>query len=126
MEVAADFLTSSSELCAFNRVRMLHNVVSLADVALANGRYVDRIFTDSSGFEGSRNDFEWPSKHNVSSSDFTTWLKTLEYIFPNEQLTTALGPWILEQPSDWLNLWDWFTSTDGQFLYFRNGPSVWH
>ena len=77
-------------------------------------------------FEGSRNDFEWPSKHHVSSSDFTTWRKTLEYIFPNEQLTTALGPWILEQPSDWLNLWDWFTSTDGQFLYFRNGPSVWH
>jgi len=96
---------------------MLHkNVVTLADVASANGRYVDHIFTNSSGFEGSRNDFEWPSEHHVSSSDFTTLRKTLEYIFPNEQLTTALVPWILEQPSDWLNLWDWFTSTDGQFL----------
>jgi len=41
MEVAAEFLTSSSELHAFNRVQMLHNVVSLADVASANGRYID-------------------------------------------------------------------------------------
>jgi len=126
MEVAAEFLTSSSDLRAFNRVRMLHNVVSLVDITSANGRHVDRIFTSSSGFEGSRNAFEWPCKHHVSSGDFTTWRKALEYIFPNEFLPTALGPWILEQQTDWLHLWDWFATTDGQFLYFRNSATVWH
>jgi len=126
MELAARFLSSTSDLRAFNRVRMLHNVVSLADITSANGRHIDRIFTNSSGFEGSRNEFEWPSKHHVSSGDFTTWRKTLEHIFPNEYLPTALGPWILDQQSDWLHLWDWFATTDGQFLYFRNSATVWH
>ena len=105
---------------------MLHNVVSLADITSANGRHVDRIFTNSSGFEGSRKAFKWPCKHHVSSRDFTTWRKALEYIFPNEYLPTALGPWILEQQTDWLHLWDWFATTDGQFLYFRNSATVWH
>lgn len=79
MEAAAEFLTSTSDLRAFNRVRILHNVVSLADITSANGRYVGSIFTNSSGFEGSRNDFEWPSKHHLSSSNFTTWRKTTHF-----------------------------------------------
>lgn len=37
MEVASEFLQSTSELRAFNRVRILHNVVSLADVTSASG-----------------------------------------------------------------------------------------
>jgi len=58
MEMASEFLQSTSELRAFNRVRMLHNVVSLADITSANGKKIDRIFTSSSEFEGSRNNFE--------------------------------------------------------------------
>jgi len=36
MKLASAFLTTTSELKAFNRVRMLHNVVSLADFTSAN------------------------------------------------------------------------------------------
>ena len=126
MDMASEFLHSTSELRAFNRVRMLHKVVSLADITSANGKGIDRIFTSSSEFEGSRNNFEWPSKHHVSSGDFTVWRKALEYMFPNEQLVLPLGSWILTDPADWLEYWEWFATLDGEFLYFREGPSVWH
>jgi len=58
MDIASDFLSSAGELRALNRVRMLHNVVSLSDITTANGRSVDRLFTASSEFEGARNNFE--------------------------------------------------------------------
>jgi len=38
MELASEFVNTTSELKAFNRVRMLHNVVSLADITSANGK----------------------------------------------------------------------------------------
>jgi len=94
---------------------------------LPNGKKLDLIFTASSEYEGDRNNFEWPTKHHVSSNDFTTWRKTLEYmVFPKEQLPIQLGSWILDKQSDWLDYWDWFVTTDRQFLYFRHGPSLWH
>jgi len=69
--------------------------------------------------------FEWPTtKHHASSNDFTTWRKTLEYFFPNEQLSVQLDSWVLDKQSEWLDYWDWLVTTDGQFLYFRHGPSV--
>ena len=47
-------------------------------------------------------------------------------MYPNEQLAQPLGSWILADPVDWLEYWEWFATLDGQFLYFREGPSVWH
>jgi len=82
MELASEFLMTTSDLKAFNRVRMLQNVVSLAYITSANGKKLDLIFTTSSAYKGDQNNFEWPTKHHISSNDFTTWRKTLEYIFP--------------------------------------------
>jgi len=82
---------------------MLHNIVSLADITSANGQKLDLILTNGSAYEGCPNNFEWPTKHHVSSGDFTTWWKTLEYMFPNEQLAVTLGSWILDNQSDWLD-----------------------
>ena len=47
-------------------------------------------------------------------------------MFPNGQLPIQLGSWILDKQADWLDYWDWFLTTDGQFLYFCHGPSLWH
>ena len=47
-------------------------------------------------------------------------------MYPNEQLAQPLVSWILADPADWLEYWEWFATLDGQFLYFREGPSVWH
>ena len=62
----------------------------------------------------------------MSSNNFTNWRKTLEYMFPNEQMPIQLGSWILDKQSNWLNYWDWFVATDRQFPYFRHGLSLWH
>ena len=126
MDIASDFLSSGGEFRAFNRVRMRHNVVFLSDITTANGRSIDRLFTASSEFEEVRNNFECPSKHYVSSSDYTLWCKTLEYIFPNEKLATPLGPWTLDKATDWLDFGDWFVTPNGEFLYLRNSLSEWH
>ena len=126
MDIAADFLSSKGDLKAFNRVRMMHGVVSLSDITTANGRSVDRIFLASSAFEGSRNDYYWPVKHHVSPSDYTVWRKTLEFIFPNEHLLAPLGNWIMETNDDWLKHWEWFVTSEGQFLYYQDAPDRWH
>jgi len=128
MELASEFLTTTSELKVFNRVRMLHNVVSLIDIRSANGKKLYLIFTTSSAYEVDQNNFKWLTKHHVSSNDFTTWRKTLEYMFPNGQLasTRTLRSWILDKQSDWLEHWDWFVTADVEFLYLQNGPSLWH
>jgi len=42
------------------------------------------------------------------------------------KLAITLGSWILDKQSDWLEHWDWCVTSDGQFLYLRHGPSLWH
>jgi len=71
---------SKADLCAINRVRMQHIVVSLSDICSANGTSLDTTFLSRSPFSGSRNDFIWPVKHHVSSSDYTTWSKAMEFV----------------------------------------------
>jgi len=85
-------------------------------------------FISRSPFGGIRNDIIWPVKHHVTSSDYTTWSKAMEFVFsgPNQTLTTPLGDWIVESDQEWLSEWDWFLSVDREFLYFRTSDTEWY
>lgn len=103
-------------------------IVSLSDITAANGRCLDQIFLTNSKFEGQRNSFGWPVKHQVSPHDFTVWRRTLEHLFQGEQLQlqTPLGNWIMNSDEESLENWEWFTTEDGEFLYFKDAPQRWH
>jgi len=77
-------------------------------------------FLSRSPFGGCRNDLIWPLKHHVSSSDYTLWSKAMEFVFsgPNQSLLSPLGEWLVDSYQKWLSEWDWFLSSDREFLYF--------
>lgn len=52
MSKAAGYISASMKLKRFNRVRMLHGMVSLSSITTANMRTMDRIFLTNSQFEG--------------------------------------------------------------------------
>jgi len=114
MDAAKQYFDSKADLRAINRVRMHHKVVSLSDICSANGSSFDTTFLSRTPLGGSRNDFIWPVKHHVSSSDYTTWSKAMEFVFagPNQTLPIPLGDWLVETDQEWLSEWDWFLSVD--------------
>ena len=102
MAAAYHYFNSAAELRAINRVRMLHGVVNVSDITAADGRKLDHVFLVSNAFEGKRNDYSWPSKHHVVSSDYTLWRKAMEFLSPdNLQLRQALGNWIIASDTEW-------------------------
>jgi hypothetical protein len=114
MDAAKRYFDSKADLRAINRVRMHHKVVSLSDICSANGSSFDTTFLSRTPLGGSRNDFIWPVKHHVSSSDYTTWSKAMEFVFagPNQTLPIPLEDWLVETDQEWRSEWDWFLSVD--------------
>ena len=127
MALVAQHFDSPSALAAINRVRMLHGVVSLADITTADGRSLDDEFLCSTEFDGRRNDFLWPVENHVSASDYTRWRQAMEFLFPADNLTLVqpLGTCIVDDIDDWLSHWDWFASTDRKYLYRQVGENHW-
>ena len=93
MKCALDFCDKQSDLKAINRVRMLHQVVSLADISSADGSGLEIKYLKSFQIKAHRNTHNWPSKHHIKSSDFTAWCKLMKWIFPvaNHKLQDRLG-----------------------------------
>jgi hypothetical protein len=114
------YFNSAADLRAINRVRMRHGVVNISDITAADGRKLDHVFLVSEAFEGTRNDYVWPCKHHVSSTDYTSWRRAMEFLSPeNLQLSQPLGNWIIASDTEWIDNWDWFLSGTSEFLYFR-------
>ena len=127
MAVAYNHFNSAADLRAINRVRMLHGVVNISDITAADGRKLDQVFLVSEAFEGTRNDYVWPSKHHVTPTDYTAWRRAMEFLFPaNLHLSQPLGNWIIASDTEWIDQWDWFLSGSGEFLYFRLNSRTWH
>ena len=69
-----------------------------------------RFFGGGSAFAGKRNDYAWPRKHHVVSSDYTLMRKAMEFLFPHNlhlQLLQPLGEWIITSDAEWIDNWDW-------------------
>ena len=121
MDLARHAFSTGRELKAINKVRMLHEVIHLSDITTANGRSLDPAFLISEPFPELRNDFTWPSKHNVFPADFTIWRIFMEYLFcyTDSTLPLPLGPWLSIQYPHQNKAWHWFLSEDKEYIYER-------
>ena len=126
MQCAMDFCKKDADLKVINRVRMVHQVVSLADISLADGSGLDKKYMQSFPNKAERNDFKWPSKHHIKPSDYTTWRNLMKWIFPvdNYKLQERLGKWHTE--CRWLEEWNWFISVSKEFLYHKQLDGTWY
>ena len=121
MDLATQFTSSATDLQSINRVRMLHEIIHLSDLTTANGKTLDPAFLISEPFSESRNDYQWPTKHHVTPSDFTTWRKLMDHIYSNDNLSLLqpLGRWTEPlHPKEQTN-WHWFLDTQNHLIYER-------
>ena len=126
MAAANTLYSNKSTLRSINRVRMLHKIYHLSDITTANGNSLDPSFLKSREFDGSRNQHAWPLKHHVTKSDYSRWRKFVKIIYSADslQLPTKLKNWTIST-SVLLQSWDWFTTTDREFLFHRANDK-WH
>jgi hypothetical protein len=127
MACISTFTSNTSDLRAINRVRQYHGVTHLSDITSADGYFLNPEFLCSAEFDGRRNDYLWPTKHHIQRTDYTSWRRALEQLFPINplQLVNPLGTWILDAESDWTQHWDWFVSDTREFLYRQIGEDTW-
>ena len=127
MECVSAYNTNTSDLRAINRVRQLHGVVHLSDIASADGGFLNSECFCPSQFDGRRNDYLWPIRHHVTRADYTPWRRAMEHLFPVNplHLIIPLGRWLLQDDPDWLNNWDWFLTPDREFLIRQVGEDTW-
>ena len=125
MEKVCQHFNKSSDLRSINRIRQFHGVIHLSDLASADGRYINPEFLSRGQFDGRRNDYLWPTRHHVTTADYTAWRKAMEFLFPVTGLLTPLRQWNLENMDHWLNHWDWFTVENREFLFRQVGENEW-
>ena len=115
-------------LKAINRVRMFHGVACLSDITTADGSRINEEFLcDRDQFDGRRNDFLWPVKHDGNKSDWLEWRKFMEFVYTGGNLTLdiPLHTWQLEREDEWKSHWDWFVDESLTFLYRQSGEDIW-
>ena len=126
MSIASTYTKNTTELRAINRVRMLHNVIHLSDITMANGRSIEIQFLTNKTFHPIRNSYKWPHKHKVTATDYTTWRRFLRWIYSatNLHLVQPLGYWL--HKDEWVQTWCWIVSSCKQFLYHQINENTWH
>ena len=69
-------------LKAINRVWMFHGVVCLSDITTSDSSRINEEFLcNRDQFDGRRNDFLWPVKHDGNKSDWLEWRKFMEFVY---------------------------------------------
>ena len=127
MQLALLHFSSSTDLKAIQRVRMYLGIVCLSDICSMNGKHLERSFHSTTQTPRCRNTFIWPSVHHVTKLDIGVWRKFMCMLFSRGSfsLYNSLGPWITMSYEDWLQSWDYFVTSDRQFIYHKIGPSSW-
>ena len=67
-----------TELKAINIVQSLHNVNNLSNIATADSRSLDKRCLHRNTAENISNNYSWPTKYRVISSDYTTLIKFMK------------------------------------------------
>ncbi|GFH50742.1 hypothetical protein CTEN210_07218 [Chaetoceros tenuissimus] len=125
MDVVSTLPLTKGEMRKINEVRMSHGVITISDITTADGRRIDPVFLHRSVFEGDRNNFNWPDKHDIRSKDYKVWIKAMHMIFPQGiNMYHTLYQWQLESASDWIDQWNWFRTRDGTRLLYRE-DDIW-
>ena len=81
MQIVSEKSFSDIQLTHINEVRMANGVISISDLTVADGSRIDTVFLHKSVFEGDRNQYNWPEKHDIKPYEYETWILAMERIF---------------------------------------------
>ena len=98
---------------------MLHEVLHLSSIATANVHQIDPAFLISYSFPERRNNYNWPKKHHVTSTDFTTWRRVVHHIycFEDSRLHQSLTHWLYPIQPVLRTLRHWCLDNTNNILY---------
>ena len=128
MSLAFAHFPDTVSLRSIQRVRMALGVVSISDICSADGRTLDDKYLHSTLLKPCKNRFNWPMKHKINRHDMAKWRKFVRRIFhvDNRHLLQALGYWLNVDNEQWISTWDFFITSDKQFLFRRISQDTWH
>ena len=127
MTLALKIFPNKKDLRSIQNMRMKLNVIHISDITTADGIKLDPKFYSTTPSSIQRNVYKWPTKHHITRQDTTLWRKFLTQIFqgPQYSLEHPLGAWHPMPDSQWIDNWDYFLTSDREFLYHRV-KSRWH
>ena len=86
MSIAITNFGTDKKLRAIQRVQMKLGIVHLSGITSADGEKMNiNCFTIKNRLH-TRNTYDWPIKHQVSKSDYTTWRNSRHLQFPSNSL----------------------------------------
>mmetsp|Transcript_1981 Transcript_1981/g.3051 ORF Transcript_1981/g.3051 Transcript_1981/m.3051 type:complete len:373 (-) Transcript_1981:3129-4247(-) len=104
------------ELELINQCRIYHQVMTVTDIATADGATIDSLYTKSRGSNDRVSSLQWPIQNNPSSKAWGLWKRALQYLQYKGKLITPLGKWKTRPHQRW----SWVVRLSDMVLFHRS------
>ena len=111
-----------SSLDLINQCRLYHQVVTLSDVATADGETIDSRYLESKRNSDRVSSLRWPNQGKPSPEAWRQWRRALLYLQADGKLRYPLGEWVGRPHQKW----SWMFRVDDRRLYFVQGDTWYH
>ena len=105
---------SADAILKINRCRMYLKVLTLADISLGDGGFIDPEMYHGRKSPYKDNTHQWPRQEKPPRSAWTQWQLAVDTVWSQHQsITPSLGPWITKP----IMKWKWFHDITTSSLY---------
>jgi len=111
---------SQHDLQRLNACRLFLQVITLSDIASADGRYIVPEVKAGSTVRFRESTLTWPTQGRPGPASWRLWRQSLSYLEERGRLITPLGPWISQPHQQWNTCMDQRTNT----LVIRKGDAT--
>jgi len=102
---------SQHDLKKLNECRLFLQVITLSDIASADGRYIVPEVKAGSKIQFRESILTWPTQGRPGPASWRLWRQSLSYLEERGRLITPLGPWISQPHQQWKTYMDLRTDT---------------
>ena len=106
---------SKLELDQINQCRLYHQVITVSDIAQADGIQIDAVYLGRSKHQDRLSPLQWPAQGIPSSKAWTQWNRALKYLQNKGKLKQPLGRWLTRPHQQW----GWVVSIEDMVLYHK-------
>jgi hypothetical protein len=106
----------ASQLTRLNRCRIYLQVITLTDIASADGTCIIPDVFIGLPLTDRKSTLQWPSQKRPSETDWALWSSALKSLQPRNRLTTPLGNWLV---AEFHQTWFWLRDPHLPHLYRR-------
>jgi hypothetical protein len=113
---------SAAMLGALNRCRLYLQVLTLADISLADGSCIIPDVFQGIPLQDRRSTLRWPCQQRPFNSAWDLWRSALRSLQPKNKLSQPLGEWLSTKlHQDWF----WYKDCSLPALYFKHSSDRW-